>query len=288
MLSAASIRHAAGIAALQICGDATSDEEAVHPSPSHPRSFRRDELISADRTVYHSSMHRMNTVEPESHCRASLRTAVLKRARRATKLLAAVAMFAGVFGAIVTAQVRTRPSGAPIADTLFVNGKVFTADSRSGIAEGFAVKDGRFFAVGASSAMRAYAGKGTSVIDLHGRTVTPGLSDGHFHNEGGGHGLDLSATRSLADLLAAVEAASKKARPGQVIVSNSDWHEAQLREQRLPLAREIDAVSPNVPVVLVRGGHEMILNSAALRTWNITSDQDLPMAAVFLGIHPGS
>jgi predicted amidohydrolase YtcJ len=185
-------------------------------------------------------------------------------------------MFTGIFGALVAAQVRVRPAGASIADSIFVNGKVFTGDERSGIAEGFAVKSDRFLAVGTSKAMRGYMGKGTVIVDLHGRTVTPGLSDGHFHNEGGGHGLDLSATRSLADLLAAVEAAAKKARPGQVIVSNSDWHEAQLREQRLPLAAEIDAVSPRVPVVLVRGGHEMILNSAALRKWDITPDTKSP------------
>jgi predicted amidohydrolase YtcJ len=185
-------------------------------------------------------------------------------------------MFTGIFGALVAAQVRVRPAGASIADSIFVNGKVFTGDERSGIAEGFAVKSDRFLAVGTSKAMRGYMGKGTVIVDLHGRTVTPGLSDGHFHNEGGGHGLDLSATRSLADLLAAVEAAAKKARPGQVIVSNSDWHEAQLREQRLPLAAEIDAVSPKVPVVLVRGGHEMILNSAALRKWDITPDTKSP------------
>jgi predicted amidohydrolase YtcJ len=185
-------------------------------------------------------------------------------------------MLAGIFGPIVIAQVRGRPSGSSIADSIFVNGKVFTADEPSGIVEGFAVKDGRFLAVGTSRAVRGYLGKGTAVFDLRGRTVTPGLSDGHFHNEGGGHGLDLSATRSLADLLAAVEAAAKEARPGQVIVSNSDWHEAQLREQRLPLASEIDAVSPNVPVVLVRGGHEMILNSAALRKWDITPNTKSP------------
>ena len=185
-------------------------------------------------------------------------------------------MFSGIFGAIAAAQVRGRPSDSSIADSIFVNGKVFTADDRLGIAQGFAVKDGRFLAVGASRAVRAYMGKGTAVVDLRGRTVTPGLSDGHFHNEGGGHGLDLSATRSLADLLTAVEAAARKARPGDVIVSNSDWHEAQLREQRLPLATEIDAVSPNVPVVLVRGGHEMILNSAALRKWNISPNTKSP------------
>src|SRR5262249_28431542 len=51
---------------------------------------------------------------------------------------------------------------------------------------------------------------------------------------------------------------------------NSDWHEAQLKEQRLPYRKDLDAVSPAHPVVLVRGGHEYILNSAALRKWNIS------------------
>ena len=222
------------------------------------------------------TMHQMATVDPQSSRRAALCIAVLRRTGRTARPLAAVAIFAGIFGAIVAAQVRGRSSGASIADSIFVNGKVFTADAHSGIVEGFAVKDGRFLAVAASSAVRAYVGKGTAVVDLHGRTVTPGLSDGHFHNEGGGHGLDLSAARSLADLLSAVEAAARTARPGDVIVSNSDWHEAQLREQRLPLATEIDAVSRNVPVVLVRGGHEMILNSSALRKWNITPDTKSP------------
>src|SRR6185503_16014235 len=55
-------------------------------------------------------------------------------------------------------------------------------------------------------------------------------------------------------------------------VTNSDWHEAQLSEHRLPYRRDLDAVSPNNPVVVVRGGHEYILNSAALTKWNITKE----------------
>ena len=53
-------------------------------------------------------------------------------------------------------------------------------------------------------------------------------------------------------------------------MSNSDWHESQLKEDRLPLRRDLDRVSPSTPVVLIRGGHEYILNSAALAKWHIT------------------
>ena len=81
------------------------------------------------------------------------------------------------------------------ADAVFLEGKVFTADPHAAVAEAFAVKGERFLAVGTSAEMRGYIGPGTTVIDLHGRLVTPGLADGHFHNEGGGPNLDLSRTR---------------------------------------------------------------------------------------------
>jgi predicted amidohydrolase YtcJ len=162
------------------------------------------------------------------------------------------------------------------ADIVAINGKVFTAREGAELAQGFAVKGERFIAVGSSEAMRALVGPSTRVIDLAGRFVAPGLADGHFHNEGGGEGIDLSATRSIADVLSAVGAAAAAAKPGDVIVSNSDWHEAQLKEQRLPLASELDRLSPANPVVLVRGGHDYILNSAALRRWNINKSTTAP------------
>ena len=184
------------------------------------------------------------------------------------------ALIAGALFAI--AAVTTSSASAQTADAVFVNGKVFTADGGSSLAQGFAIRDGRFIAVGSSDAVRQHAGPSTKVVDLGGRFVTPGLADGHLHNEGGGPGIDLSATRSLADLLAAVERAAKAAPPDAVLVSNNDWHEAQLKEQRLPTARELDRAAPDHPLVLVRGGHEYILNSAAFRKWGISKDTSSP------------
>jgi predicted amidohydrolase YtcJ len=183
------------------------------------------------------------------------------------------ATFAFVAAACVVAA--TAAVGQP-ADLVAVNGKVFTARAGAPPTQAFAVKDGRFVAVGSTAAIRARIGPDTKIVDLGGRFVVPGLADGHFHNEGGGPGVDLSATRSMADLLAAVGAAVATAKPGDLIVSNSDWHEAQLREQRLPLATELDRVSTGNPVVLVRGGHDYILNSAALVRWKISKDTPVP------------
>ncbi|HMB81894.1 MAG TPA: amidohydrolase, partial [Vicinamibacterales bacterium] len=167
--------------------------------------------------------------------------------------------------------ISAQPPAAP-PDTIFVNGHVITVDARFSIAEAVAITGGKFSAVGTNAAIRKLAGPKTATIDLHGQTVIPGLADGHLHDAGGGPGADLSGARNLADILSAVAARVKQSRPGDVIVSNSDWHEAQLTEHRLPYRADLDAVSPANPVVLVRGGHEYILNSAALRKWNITKE----------------
>jgi predicted amidohydrolase YtcJ len=164
------------------------------------------------------------------------------------------------------------PQTSPAPDTILINGHVITVDARFSIAEAVAIKDGKFAAVSTTAAIGRLAGANTRTIDLHGQTVIPGLADGHLHDAGGGPGVDLSRTRTIADVLAAVSARVKQSRPGDILVSNSDWHEAQLKEHRLVYRKDLDTVSPNNPVVLVRGGHEYILNSAALTKWNITKE----------------
>lgn len=165
---------------------------------------------------------------------------------------------------------------ATIADTVYVNGKVYTADAGDAVVQGFAVSGDRFVAVGSDAEIHQYIGKGTRLVDLQGHFVSPGLADGHFHNEGGGSGIDLSHARSLQELLTIVANAAAAAAPGTLLVSNSDWHEAQLKEQRLPTAAELDQAAPNNPIVLVRGGHSIILSASALKKFNITADTPVP------------
>jgi predicted amidohydrolase YtcJ len=163
-----------------------------------------------------------------------------------------------------------------IADAVYTNGKVVTVDDKSTTAQAFAVKEGKFLAVGTTADMQRHVGTGTRVVDLKGKTVVPGLADGHLHGAGGGPGIDLSKTRSIAELLAKITEAAAKAKPGDILVSNSDWHEAQLAEQRTPLQAELEAAAPGIPVVVVRGGHSYFLNTTALAKWNITTATPVP------------
>src|ERR1044071_6239756 len=163
-----------------------------------------------------------------------------------------------------------RQGEAPPPDAIYYNAKVITVDDQFSYAQAVAITGDKFSAVGTSDAVRRLAGPHTRQFDLHGMTVIPGLTDNHLHNAGGGPGVDLSRTRTIDEVLKAVGDRVRRAEPGEVVISNSDWHEAQLKEQRLPLRRDLDTVAPMTPVVIVRGGHEYVLNSAALAKWRVT------------------
>src|SRR5213083_1605988 len=162
-------------------------------------------------------------------------------------------------------------------DVIIVNAKIYTVDSKFSTAEGVAITDGKFTAVGTTAQIRKLSGPSTRILDAGGKTIVPGLQDNHLHNAGGGPGVDLFNARTLEDVLDRIGARAKEAKPGDVVVTNSDWHEAQLKDQRLPYRKDLDKIAPKVPVVVVRGGHEYILNSAALDKWNI--DKSTPQPA---------
>jgi predicted amidohydrolase YtcJ len=187
-------------------------------------------------------------------------------------MIAAIAACLSLAGC---ALIEHQPSVAP-ADLVLKNGKIITVDNAFSIKQAIAIRNDVITGVGSDDDIARQVGPATKVIDLRGRAVIPGLIDAHLHNAGGGPGVDLSAVRTLGDLLGAVEREAKLAHDGELIVSNPDWHEAQLREKRLPHRTELDRVAPNNPVVLIRGGHEYILNSRALAKWNITRDTKSP------------
>ncbi len=161
-------------------------------------------------------------------------------------------------------------------DIIFFNGNIVTVDPEFSYAEALAITGEQFSAVGTNEEILSSAGPDTQQIDLTGRTLLPGLMDNHLHNAGGGPGVDLSRTRSMEEVLNAIAARVAESEAGELILTNRDWHEAQLAEQRLPLRRDLDSVAPDNPVIVIRGGHEYILSSLALARWNIDETTTAP------------
>jgi predicted amidohydrolase YtcJ len=164
---------------------------------------------------------------------------------------------------------------APSADTVYVNGKIITADKAFTIAQAVAVKDGRFVGVGTSDAMRRHAAPSTHIVDLKGRAVIPGLMDSHTHMISAGAAdtrAPLFRARTVAEAQAIIGdfIRAKSVPPGEW-VQTSGWHPpSQLREQRYLTRHEIDAVAPNHPVFVQTVGHFAMANTRALEIAGIT------------------
>ena len=93
--------------------------------------------------------------------------------------------------------------------------------------------------------------------------------------------MDLSRTRSLADVFDAIATRARETPESEVIITNSDWHEGQLAKQRLPYRDDLDEATSDHPVVVVRGGHLYLVNSAALTKWGIDESVVSPEGGSF-------
>ena len=132
-----------------------------------------------------------------------------------------------------------------------VNGRIYTMDSRNTIARAVSIRNGRFVTVGNTAPGR---GTNTRVIDLKGRTVVPGIIEGHIHsvslaNRPGYHTI-LENTTSIREIQETLAARRKDVPEGQWITSMGGWHPNQWAEHRHPTRRELDDAVPDRPVLL--------------------------------------
>ena len=113
----------------------------------------------------------------------------------------------------------TPPSASGEPDLIVVNGKVFTSDTALPRAEAFAVKNGRFAAVGSSADVRNLATRRTQVIDAQQMTVTSGFIDAHCHPSGVQelYGVNTNL-RTVREIQAAIKRKAENTAPGTWIV----------------------------------------------------------------------
>jgi predicted amidohydrolase YtcJ len=146
---------------------------------------------------------------------------------------------------------RLSPIGGPAQDLLLINGRIHTMDARNTVANSVLARNGRFAAVGNVSLPVSAQ---TQVIDLGGRTVVPGLIEGHIHsvslaNRPGYHTI-LENTTSIREIQEALAARRKSVPEGQWITSMGGWHPNQWAEHRHPTLKELDDAVPDRPVLL--------------------------------------
>ena len=177
------------------------------------------------------------------------------------------------------------PASAQAPDTILINGKIVTLDSRSTVAMGLAVTDGRITATGSTDDVRKLAGPSTRVIDLRGRTVIPGLIDSHLHAIRAALSFSTEVNwigaRSLEEGLGRIRAAARAMKPGSWLIVAGGWNVQQFEENRRPTQAELTAVAPNNPVYVQLGYGWAMLNPLAHKALGLTNDSDLPPGGRF-------
>ncbi len=157
------------------------------------------------------------------------------------------------------------------ADLILINGKILTVNKEFTISEGVAVAGNKIIAAGSTIEMKKLSGINTRIIDLHGRTVIPGLIDSHLHPESASVSEleeEIPELHTMDQLLGWIKNQSE-------IKSNGEWiilpkfFPTRLTEMRQPTLSELDSVAPNHPVFL-DGSFGGMINSKAMQLSGIT------------------
>jgi predicted amidohydrolase YtcJ len=168
------------------------------------------------------------------------------------------------------------------ADLILINGNILTVDPRDSIAHAIAIGEGKILAVGSNEEVRKHARKDTRIVDLHGRTATPGLIDSHCHFDETGvlFDIDLSNVKNIGEVVELVRKKASQVQPGTWIVG-SGWDESKLSELRYVTAADLDKASLNNPVWLWHTtGHYGVANSKAMQLAEIKAETKDPAAGV--------
>jgi predicted amidohydrolase YtcJ len=122
---------------------------------------------------------------------------------------------------------QANPASAQTADTVLFNGKILTVDKDFSIEQALAIGHGQVLASGTTAAMKKLAGDGAKLIDLGGRTVIPGLTDGHIHGVRAaltfGTEVNWIGVPTLKEALEKIRQAGKTQKPGSWIVVAGGW-----------------------------------------------------------------
>lgn len=179
-------------------------------------------------------------------------------------------------------------TGAPDADLVVYNAKVYTMDPALPRAEAFATKGGRIVAVGTSADIRGLIGRDTRTYDAKQMTIVPGFTD--CHNHAGGTTLlyevlvgnpfevEFVTIQSIIDKL---RAKAQQTPPGTWV--EGFFHDDTKLKDKRPLNRhDLDKVSTAHPVAVQhRGGHTTFYNSKALELAGVTRDTPNPPGGTF-------
>ncbi len=196
-----------------------------------------------------------------------------KPTRRSLLRQGTLATFLGASAWPASVDAAAQGAAAGVADLVVLGGNIYTMDEKRPRAEAFAVRNGRFLAVGTSDEIRRLAGRDTHTIDAGKECIVPGFIDAHTHPASAGLAelIDVNCDRrSIAEIQRVIQDRADKTKPMDWVFGFK-YDDTKLKDDR-PLTRtDLDKVAPKHPVRVVhRGGHTCVVNSVALQLAGIT------------------
>tara|TARA_B100000315_G_scaffold118748_2_gene108821 strand:+ start:865 stop:2613 length:1749 start_codon:yes stop_codon:yes gene_type:complete len=174
------------------------------------------------------------------------------------------------------------PSMEP--ELIVFNADIRTVDQNQNRAEAFAIRGGRFVAVGNNEEVLDLKGATTESINVNGATIVPGFIDSHTHLSSGSKivtGINLTGVREKSVWLEMIAERVKTMEPGEWLLGGR-W-DYTFENKGLPTRWELDEVSPNNPIALSDiDGHSMWVNSLAIEKANIRADSEVPLGGQVL------
>ncbi len=200
--------------------------------------------------------------------------------------------FLGLAGAGISTLV-AKPCAAAMegtedADLVVFNAKVYTVDSRTPRAEAFAVKNGRFTAVGSNDDIKGLIAKDTQILDAKQMTIVPGFIDCHNHAPGDMLLYDVLVGNPYEVEFVTIDSIIQKLRakahetPSDYWVEGEFFDDTKVKDHRLITVHDLDEVSTEHPVAVHhRGGHTVFVNSKAFELAGITMDTPNPPGGTY-------
>jgi predicted amidohydrolase YtcJ len=195
--------------------------------------------------------------------------------RNALLIAAALGAAGGVTSRVEAATAAPASSDArPAADLIVHNAHIWTVNPKQPEAQAVAVLNSRIVAVGADAAVMSWRGASTRVVDARGARLLPGFNDAHVHFSDGGAALNAVQLTQVTNLKEFVQRLGDYAAhaPKGEWIRNGNWDETKWSPAKLPTRQDIDAATPDNPVVLDRyDGHMVLVNSKVLALAGITA-----------------
>lgn len=167
---------------------------------------------------------------------------------------------------------------------IYINGNFYTLDPAKPSVQAVVIENGRFIDMGTTENILLVWGRAdTEIIDLGGKTITPGLTDSHLHLSMVARSfmeLDLTGIPSKQAMLEAIHSRASTLQPGEWIVGNG-WDENLFTDGNVPTIEELNQVAPNNPVFLRRVCyHAAVANDKAFEMSNYSLGTPIPEGGV--------